>query len=89
MPDGSCEKRKLQDSQDAEKVMRSRRPDIVNPKDLQYSLSLLGKLLPPQENKDPNQQTQLNGPTLDQLLQQMNQQSKGVWGWMKKSFNIK
>lgn len=87
--DGSCEKRKLQDSQDAEKVMRARRPDIISPKDLQYSLSLLGKLLPPQQNNDPAQQNQLNGPTLDQLMSQMNQSGQGFWGWMKKSLNLK
>lgn len=90
LPDGTSERRKLQDSQDAEKVLRARRPDIIKPQDLQYSLSLLGKLLPQQQqqqSQDPYAPA-MNGPTLEQLMNQMNENSKGVWGWMKKSFKL-
>jgi hypothetical protein len=92
LPDGTSERRKLQDSQDAEKVLRHRRPDIMQPKDLQYTLTLLGKLLPPQQqqqqqNNDGSTEP-VSGPTLEQLMNQMNQSSKGFFGWLKKSFNI-
>lgn len=90
LPDGTTERRKLKESQDHDQVLRKRRPDIIQPKDLQYSLSLLGKLLPPQNsNNGMEQQQPVNGPSLDQLLQQMDNQKKGFMGWMKKSFGMK
>jgi hypothetical protein len=91
LPDGTVERRKLQGGEDHDKLMRNRRPDIMGPKDLQYTLSLLGKLLPAQQQQQgngANGQDQMNGPTLEQLMNQMNQQSKGFFGWMKKSLNI-
>ncbi|MBX9686119.1 MAG: hypothetical protein K2X27_05425 [Candidatus Obscuribacterales bacterium] len=93
MPDGSSERRILQAPQSAEKVMRERRPDIIGPKDLQYSLNLLGKLLPPQNQQNNYQGNNQNvlpvsSPTLDQLMSQMNQSSKGFFGWMKKSLKM-
>lgn len=84
MPGGGSERRKLNDPQDHEQVMQARRPDIVEPKDLQYSLSLLGKLLPqgsrPSNEQDPRA---ISGPTLEQL---MNQGSKSFFGWVKDTF---
>ncbi len=89
LPDGSCQRRQLEAPQDADKVLRARRPDIVSPKDLQYSLNLLGKLLPAQQQNNQQQNNNaVNGPSLEQLLNQMDQQKKGFFGWMKKSFGI-
>ena len=89
LPDGTTERRKLQGAQDAEKVMRERRPDIMTPKDVQYTLTLLGKLLPPQQQPNNDAVSNpLSGPTLEQLMSQMNQSSKGFFGWLKKSLNI-
>lgn len=46
MPDGTTIKRKLADPRDAEEVALQRRPDILAPKgQLQYNLSLLGKII--------------------------------------------
>lgn len=91
LPDGSKEVRQLQSPEDSYKVQLKRRPDLVHPKDIQYSLNLLGKLLPAQKQQgqggDPNSQQPVTGPTLDQLMNQMNQNTKGFWGWMKKSLN--
>jgi tetratricopeptide (TPR) repeat protein len=92
LPDGTSERRRLQDPQEAEKVMRQRRPDIMGPKDIQYTLSLLGKLLPPQQQQQQQNgdgsAAPVSGPTLEQLMNQMNQSSKGFFGWIKKSFNM-
>lgn len=86
LPGQEAQRRKLHAPQDHEQVIQNRRPDIVEPKDLQYSLSLLGKLLPP-GSRDGNQNNPpINGPTLEQL---MNQANKGVWGWVKDTFKIK
>lgn len=88
MPNGSVERRQLQAGEEAEKLMRKRRPDIMGARDIQYSLELLGKLLPPQNQNNYQQNEPVSGPTLDQLMNQMNQNSKGFFGWMKKSLNI-
>lgn len=88
LSDGTTERRKLQESKDSEKVLRERRPDIMKPKDLQYSLNLLGKLLPAQAEPHRQQSEPMQGPSLEQLLQQMEQQKKGFFGWVKKGFGM-
>lgn len=88
LSDGTTERRKLQETKDNEKVLRERRPDIMKPKDLQYSLNLLGKLLPPQAEPQRPQSEPVQGPSLEQLLQQMEQQKKGFFGWVKKGFGV-
>ncbi|MBY0358063.1 MAG: tetratricopeptide repeat protein [Candidatus Obscuribacterales bacterium] len=85
MPDGHSERRKLAGAQDAETVLRARRPDIMEPKDLQYSLSLLGRLLPAEQPPRQVQQEAVSGPTLEQL---MNQSSQGIWSWLKNTFKL-
>lgn len=88
LPDGHSERRKLAQAQDPEQVMRARRPDIMEPKDLQYSLSLLGKLLPAAQNTNEQQQQgqpAIAGPSLEQL---MNQSSQGMWAWLKQTFKF-
>lgn len=88
LPNGQSERRRLSAAQDPERIMRARRPDIMEPKDLQYSLSLLGKLLSSgeqtqQQNQQPVQP--IGGPTLEQL---MNQSSQGIRGWLKNTFKF-
>lgn len=87
MRGGRTERRKLADPQEAEKLLRERRPDIVKPRDLQYSLSLLGKLMPTEKGASNDAQP-VTGPTLDQLMNQVNQGQKSVWGWMKDTFKF-
>ncbi|MBY0547965.1 MAG: hypothetical protein K2W95_11780 [Candidatus Obscuribacterales bacterium] len=87
MPGGGSERRKLTSPQDHEQVLQTRRPDILEPKDLQYSLSLLGKLLPPQqEQRRSGRELPIeSGPTLDQI---MDQTGKGFFGWVKGTFKF-
>lgn len=88
---GKTERRKLTSGKDAEEVLRTRRPDIAQPKDLQYSLQLLGKLMRNPEQQQQLQQQQqpaINGPSLDQLMNQMNEGQRSVWGWMKNTFKL-
>lgn len=86
---GGTERRKLTPGKNAEEVLRTRRPDIAQPRDLQYSLQLLGKLMPTQNgNQQQQQQPAIQGPSLDQLMNQMNQGQRSVWGWMKDTFKL-
>lgn len=86
MPGGGSERRKLSSPQDHDQVLQNRRPDILEPKDLQYSLSLLGKLLPagphPEQTRGAGQPIN-PGPSLEQL---MDQTGKGFFGWVKDTF---
>ena len=88
LPGRRTERRKLQDSKDAEQVKRARRPDIMKPKDLQYSLSLLGKLMPTQNGNKDDQDQAVSGPTLEQLMTQMDRGSRSVFDWMKDTFKL-
>lgn len=86
---GRTERRKLTAGKDAELVLRERRPDIAQPKDLQYSLNLLGKLMGNQQaQQQQQQQPAINGPSLDQLMNQVNEGQRSVWGWMKNTFKM-
>lgn len=87
---GRTERRKLTAGRDAEQLLRERRPDIAQPKDLQYSLNLLGKLMGNQQAQQQQQQQQpaINGPSLDQLMNQVNEGQRSVWGWMKNTFKM-
>ncbi len=87
LPGQEAQHRKLAAPTNHDEVMEKRRPDMVPP-DLQYSLTLLGKLLPagPHKNNNDQDERPISGPTLDQL---MNQTGKGVWGWMKDTFKFK
>lgn len=68
---------------DPEEVTRARRPDINDPKGLQYNLSLLGKLLPRAE-KQAEKSSQDSGITLNDL----SKKSDNVWGWFRQTLNF-
>lgn len=78
---GQTIRRMIADPQDAEEVTRMRRPDIAMPQDLMYNLSLLGKLLPRQ---DEPPKAEGSGFNLDQLMPK----GDGWWGWFKDRFKM-
>lgn len=68
---------------DPEEVTKARRPDMNDPKGLQYNLSLLGKLLPRSE-KQAEKPNQDSGITLNDL----SKKPDNVWGWFRQTLNF-
>lgn len=78
-------RRKIAEPKNHDAVVRARRPDIIKPRDLQYELALLGKILGPAKQTGPkvgDQKAVQSGPTIDSLLNQ----SQGFWSWLQDSF---
>jgi tetratricopeptide (TPR) repeat protein len=68
---------------DPDEVAKARRPDMSDPKGLQYNLSLLGKLLPRTE-KQAGKPSQEPGITLNDL----SKKSDNAWGWFRQTLNF-
>jgi hypothetical protein len=90
--DGASVKRKIAEARDHEEVARLRRPDILNAEgQLQYSLSLLGKIIKPGNAKPapvpmPSAPpTAHSGPasTLTGVNDLLGKSSQGFLGWLK------
>lgn len=84
MPKGEPIRRQVAAPQDAEEVARTRRPDILVPQELQYNLSLLGKLLPKQSDNHAQQSApadQLANFNVNEILKRSN----SFWDWLKQS----
>ncbi len=82
---GETIRRNIATPQDPETVARLRRPDILVPHDLQYSLSLLGKLLPKQaEEPRSTESDQTNAFAFADVLQGSNK----FWDWIRQSVHF-
>ncbi len=84
LPGGKTVRRYIAGAKDPDEVARIRRPDIVGPGELQYNLSLLGKILPRSDDAEKKSQEQGNsepfsGFTVNDLMNK----SQGLWGWFK------
>jgi tetratricopeptide (TPR) repeat protein len=89
LPTGSV-RRKIAQPQDHEEVARVRRPDILVPQgEMQYQLSLLGKIIKPQAQSmpQPQQQTQLT-PTDITAKELLGRQDEGIFGWFRNVFKF-
>lgn len=95
LSDGTTIRRKLAGTRDALEVAKARRPDILAPKgDLQYNLSLLGKIVKPATKGAPAARATgaaTSGPvkaapnlTVDEILDK----SDGILGWLKGVFKL-
>jgi hypothetical protein len=84
---GNTVRRKIAAARDAQEVAQQRRPDTLVPKgEMQYNLSLLGKIIKPQKSKAPAEQLPdavAGAFTVDDLLGK----SQGFLGWLKGVFN--
>jgi hypothetical protein len=94
LSDGNSVRRKLTAPRKAEEVARLRRPDILAPKgQLQYSLSLLGKIIKPQDAQrkpPPAQQQQEHPQSQDEHFTMNNilDHSQGFFGWLQSVFKF-
>lgn len=89
LPGGSSVRRKIANPRDAEEVARERRPDILAPQgELQYNLSLLGKIIKPQQDQKhlPKPPDSATAPpiTVDDLLGK----DEGFFGWFRNVFKF-
>lgn len=89
---GATVRRKLAAPQDAEQVARLRRPDILAPQgDLQYNLSLLGKIIKPR-NDQPSTQARKSTdpvpPAAPLSVKDLLGNEDGFFGWIKNVFKF-
>lgn len=85
MSKGETIRRKVAQPQDPEEVVRARRPDILVPQELQYNLSLLGKLLPKPSGEPQAQQSQGADPLSNFNISDVLRNSNRFWDWLKQS----
>ena len=84
---GNTIRRKIAEPQDHEQVAMLRRPDILKPQgELQYNLSLLGKIIKPTSKPDlpTNTQTAPSGLSVNEVLGKPD----GFFGWLKNVFKL-
>ncbi|MBI4533359.1 MAG: tetratricopeptide repeat protein [Candidatus Melainabacteria bacterium] len=75
--------RKIAPAKDPTEVLSTRRPDIAFPQELQYNLSLLGKLLPRQATAAAKPISN-SGFTLNEMLET----KESFWGWLRRLLKI-
>jgi tetratricopeptide (TPR) repeat protein len=85
MAKGETIRRKVAQPQDPEEVVRARRPDILIPQELQYNLSLLGKLLPKLPDQQQGQQSSGSAPLSNFNVSDVLRDSNRFWDWLKQS----
>jgi hypothetical protein len=90
LPDGNSVRRKLAAEQAHEQVARLRRPDILNEQgELQYNLSLLGKIIKPKAAASRQSSAPAQAPdpkvTARELL---NRNEDGIFGWIRNVFKF-
>lgn len=78
-------RRRIAEPQDPEEVVRARRPDILAPTELQYNLSLLGKLMPRQSDEPTSQQAPSGDPLANFNIPDVLRNSNRFWDWLKQS----
>jgi hypothetical protein len=90
MPKGESIRRHVAAPQDPDEVVKARRPDILQPQDLQYNLSLLGKLLPhqPEQPSQTNQSTDKSDPLANFNISDVLRNSNRFWDWLKQSVSF-
>jgi tetratricopeptide (TPR) repeat protein len=90
LANGQSIRRTIAMAKDRQEIIAMRRPDILAPKELRYSLSLLGTLLPRTHdesniNKSQSREAKaINSLSVDELLAK----SSGFWTWLKDAFNF-
>lgn len=87
MPDGNTERRKLAKARDAVEVAMQRRPELLKPRDMQYNLSLLGKILKPGDQKTVAPEA-VEEDTSRLSVNDILGQSQGFFGWLKDVFKM-
>lgn len=89
IPNGEPIRRRIAAPQDAEEVVRVRRPDILKPQELQYNLSLLGKLLPrqPEPEAAPKPAPQTD-PLAAFSVNDVLKYSRSFWDWLRQSIRL-
>lgn len=85
MSKGETIRRKVAQAQDPDEVVRARRPDILIPQELQYNLSLLGKLLPKQSGEAQAQHSPGADPLSNFNVSDVLRNSNRFWDWLKQS----
>lgn len=83
LPGGKTIRRSIAAARDAEEVARARRPDILGPGELQYNLSLLGKILPRRDETEKKPEGSADQPFTGLSVDDLMNKSQGLWGWVK------
>lgn len=84
---GNSIRRKIAQPQDHEKIAQLRRPDILSAKgELQYNLSLLGKIIKPQPSTPPSPLIGTNSPAI--AAKEILGKNDGIFGWIRNVFRF-
>jgi hypothetical protein len=86
---GGSVRRKIALPRDAEEVARQRRPELLAPQgELQYNLSLLGKIILPQDTQKATSGPKAPPPESNLTVKDLLNRQDGFVGWFKSVFKL-